>query len=137
MKNRRLLRNLNPTMTFLLLIVVTMFLSGVLSIFNFHTNYSTINPITNSYNSELVEVHNLFSLSGLKEIVTNAVSDFVSFAPLSMLIIVLIGVGIMEKTGFLKVFFTLLTKNMKKYTVTFMVVFNLTLSTTIIKKKTH
>lgn len=123
MKNRRLLRNLNPTMTFLLLIVVTMFLSGILSIFNFHTNYSTINPITNSYNSELVEVHNLFSLSGLKEIVTNAVSDFVSFAPLSMLIIVLIGVGIMEKTGFLKVFFTLLTKNMKKYTVTFMVVF--------------
>ena len=123
MKNKRIFRDLNPTMTFLVLTVITIIMSGILSLFNFHTNYNIVNPITNSYNSELVEVHNLFSLSGLKEIVTSAVSDFVSFAPLSMLIIVLIGVGIMEKTGFLKVFFTSLTKNIKRYTLTFFVIF--------------
>lgn len=123
MNKKRMFRNLNPAMTFLIFTIITIILSGILSIFNFHTNYNTINPITNSYNSELVEVQSLFSLSGMKYIVTHAVSNFVSFAPLSMLIIVLIGIGIMEKTGFLKVFFTLITKRVKKYTLTFLVIF--------------
>ena len=122
MKNRRFLRNLNPTMTILLFTVVTIILSGILSIFNFHTNYSTINTITGTYHNELVEVENLFSLSGLKFIVTRTVSNFVNFAPLSMLIIVLIGIGVMEKTGFLKTFFTIITKRVKKYTLTFIII---------------
>lgn len=123
MKNKRILGKLNPAMTFILLTMLTVILSGILSLINIHANYNTINPITNSYDSNLIEVQNLFSLSGLKYIVTNAVSGFVSFAPLSMLIIVLIGIGVMEKSGFLKTFFTLITKKSKRYTLTFAIIF--------------
>jgi len=123
MKNKRTLRNLNPAMTLVIFTVLTIIISGILALCNFHTNYTTINSITNSYNSELVEVQSLFSLSGLKYIVTHTVNNFVSFAPLSMLIIVLIGIGIMEKTGFLRVFFTMITKRCKKMTLTFFIIF--------------
>ena len=58
-----------------------------------------------------------------KTIVTTAVSGFVNFEPLGALIIVLIGIGILEKTGFLKTFFTMLTRNSKKNTITFILVF--------------
>ena len=38
-----------------------------------------------------------------------------------MLIIILIGIGVMEKSNFLKTSITLLTQNVKKQTVTFVI----------------
>lgn len=131
MKKKRLFRNLNPTMTILLFIIIVMMVSGVLSLLNFHTNYSTINTITGTYHNELVNVENLFSLSGIKFVVSRTVSNFVNFAPLSMLIIVLIGIGVMEKSGFLKTFFTLITKRIKKNTLTFLIIL-LSMATTLL-----
>ena len=72
---------------------------------------------------EIAEVENVFSFEGLKYIFSSTVSNFVNFAPLSSLIIILIGFGVMEKSGFLKTAITFLTKKMKKNTVTFILVF--------------
>ena len=68
-------------------------------------------------------VVSLFNLSGLKYIFTNTVSNFANFTVLSNLIIILIGIGIMEKSGFLKTVITIVTKRVKKKTVTFWLVF--------------
>ena len=113
---------LNPIMTFLILMVVVIVASGILSLIGFESTYNTYNASTGEYTSTMVSVYNLFSLSGLKYIFTSTVSNFVAFTPLSMLIIVLIGIGIMEKSGFLKTSFTLLSKYCKKNTVTFVLV---------------
>ncbi len=113
---------LSPIMTFILLVFITIILSGVLHIFNTQAEYSSVNPVTSELVNNVVEVKSLFSLSGIKHIVTTAVSGFVNFTPLSTLIIVLIGIGVLEKTGFLKTFFTILTRNSKKYTITFLLV---------------
>ena len=69
-----------------------------------------------------VSVTSLFSLSGLKYIFTSTVRNFVNFTPLSSLIIILIGIGVMEKSGFLRTAITLLTKRARKNTVTFVIV---------------
>lgn len=114
---------LSPTMMFILLTGITIVISGVLSFFNLQTEYNTINTVTGKFDNETVEVISLFSLSGLKYIVTTAVSGFANFAPLSMLIIVLIGIGILEKSGFTKTFFTLVTRSAKKNTLTFLLIF--------------
>lgn len=114
---------LSPIMMFMVLTAITIVLSGVLSFFNLQTEYNTINTVTGEFDNEIVEVKSLFSLAGLKYIVTNAVSDFVNFAPLSMLIIVLIGIGILEKSGFTKTFFTIITRKAKKNTLTFLLIF--------------
>ena len=113
---------LHPIMTFLILIVATIILSGILSAFGVEATYKKVNTVTGSYDQILVTVESLFSLSGLKYIFSSTVSNFASFTPLSMLVIVLIGIGIMEKSGFLKTAFTALTQRAPRKTITFFLV---------------
>ena len=110
---------LHPIMAFLILIAVTVIVSGILDVFDASVTYNKINVKTGSYESTLVTVDSLFTLSGLKYIFSNTVSNFVSFTPLSMILIVLIGIGIMDKSGLLDTLFFVFTKKTKKTTVTF------------------
>ena len=114
---------LNPVMTFLILILLTIVLSGFLNLIGFEATYDKINIETGEYIATSESVESLLSLSGIKYIFTSTVSNFTALTPLSMLIIVLIGIGIMEKSGFIKTTFTILTKYCKKYTITFWLVF--------------
>lgn len=113
---------LHPIMTIIIMIGVTILLSGILSALGLQVTARKISTTSLEYNTYIAEVSSLFSLSGLKYIFTSTVSNFIAFAPLSSLIIVLIGIGVMEKSGFLKVTITLLTKNAKKNAVTFALV---------------
>lgn len=110
---------LNPVMTFLILILLTIVLSGFLNLVGFEATYNKIDVSTGEYTVTSESVESLLSLSGIKYIFTSTVSNFTAFTPLSMIIIVLIGIGIMEKSGFIKTTFTILTKYCKKYTITF------------------
>ena len=114
---------LSPIMTFIIMTIVVIVLSGFLHLLNIQAEYSTVNTVSNGVVNNVVEVQNLFSTSGIKHIVTSAVNGFVNFEPLATLIIVLIGLGILEKTGFMRSFFTVLTRNSKKNTVTFILIF--------------
>ena len=110
---------LNPVMTFLILILATILLSGFLNLIGFEATYNKINLTTEEYTVTSESVESLMNLSGIKYIYTSTVSNFTSFTPLSMLLVILIGIGIMEKSGFLKTTFTILTKFCKKNTITF------------------
>ncbi len=110
---------LHPIMAFVVLIIVTIVASGILGALSVSANYNTINSIRGDLDTSTVLVNSLLSLSGLKMIFRTTVSNFASFAPLVNLIIVLIGIGIMDKSGFLESFFTLLTKKASKFRVTF------------------
>lgn len=114
---------LSPIMTFIILIFITLLLSGFLHIINTQGEYTTVNKVSNELINNVVEVKTLFSTKGIKHIITTAVSGFVNFEPLGALIIVLIGIGVLEKTGFTKTFFTILTRNSKRYTITFLLIF--------------
>ena len=114
---------LHPVMTFLILTGVVMIISGVLNLLEFEQVTYSVNQTTLEYTTDIVSVENVFSLSGLKYIFSSTVSNFVNFAPLSSLIIILIEFGVMEKSGFLKTAITFLAKKMKKNTVTFIIVF--------------
>ncbi len=113
---------LSPMLTFIVLTIAVIVLSGVLKFFNVQAEYSTVNTVTNTLTNNVVEIDSLFSLSGLKYIVTNAVSEFVSFTPLSMLLIILIGIGILESSGLMRTALTLLTRNASKNALTFVLI---------------
>ena len=113
---------LNPVMTFLILILGTIVLSGFLNLIGFEATYNKLDIETGEYIATSESVESLLSLSGIKYIFTSTVSNFTAFTPLSTIIIVLIGIGIMEKSGFIKTTFTILTKYCKKYTITFVLV---------------
>ena len=114
---------LSPIMTFIIMTIIVIVLSGFLHLLNIQAEYSTVNTVSNEVVNNVVEVENLFSTSGIKHIVTSAVNGFVNFEPLATLIIILIGLGILEKTGFMRSFFTMLTRNSKRNTVTFILIF--------------
>ncbi len=113
---------LHPVMSFLILSLGVIVLSGILHLFNVQTTFNQINPATGTYQVTTESINSLFNLRGLKYIFTNTVSNFANFTVLPHLIIILLGFGIMEKSGFLKTFITLFTKRAKKTTVTFVLV---------------
>ena len=87
MSNKKNKVSLNPIMTLMILIVVTIVLSGVLALFGVGASYDTIKNST--YESNWVAVESLFNLRGIKYIFQSTVSNFAAFTPLSMLIIIL------------------------------------------------
>lgn len=52
---------------------------------------------------DAVEVVNLLSFAGLRRMLTEAVRNFAAFPPLALVIVVIIGVGVMERSGFIGV----------------------------------
>lgn len=110
---------LHPIMAFLVLIVITLLASGVLGTFGVSASYNTVNSLRGDFDTTTVMVNSLLNLSGLKMIFRTTVSNFASFAPLINILIILIGIGIMDKSGFFEAFFTLLTQKSSKFKVTF------------------
>lgn len=110
---------LNPIMTLLIIIMSIMVLSWIFNLIGLNATYNKINVNTGEYVQTTATVESLISIEGIKYIFSTTVSNFASFTPLSMLIISLIGIGVMEKSGFLKTSITLLTKHSKKTTITF------------------
>ena len=123
MNNLKEKMSLHPVMTFLILTAITMVVSGILNILDFSQYAYSINSTTLEYSMHLSSVENMFSIAGLRYIFSETVANFVSFTPFSTLIIVLIGFGVMEKSGFLKTAISFITKKMKKNTVTFLIIF--------------
>ena len=89
---------LHPIMAILLMIGGTIVLSGILALIGVQATSKTISTTSLEYNTYIAEVSSLFSLSGLKYIFTTTIANFVSFVPLSSLIIVLIGIGVIQKS---------------------------------------
>ncbi len=110
---------MHPIMSFLILIGGVIILSGILDVLDVSVNYSKINAKTGNVETTLVTVESLFNLSGIKYIFSNTVSNFVSFAPLSMLLILLMGISIMDESGFLDTLFFCVTRKLPKYLVTY------------------
>lgn len=123
MKKRKKKIILHPIMAFLILILITILASGLLGLLGVSSTYNVVNTIKGDLDSTTVAVQSLFNLSGLKLIFRTTVSNFVNFAPLSMLIITLIGIGIMDKSGFLQSFFTIVTQKASKFRVTLVLSF--------------
>lgn len=120
---RREKQSMHPLMTYVLLIVGVIVISGFLSVLDIQSTFYKVNSISLNLLPQTEIVNSLFNLSGLKYIFTNTVANFANFTVLSNLIIILMGIGIMDKSGFLQTAITLTTKKLKKKTVTFMFVF--------------
>lgn len=116
-------QSLHPLMAYVALIVITIILSGFLRLLDTQATFYKINEITLDILPETEIVNSLFSLSGIKYIFTQTVLNFANFTVLSNLIILLMGVSILDKSGFLQTAITLTTKRMKRTTVTFIFVF--------------
>ena len=110
-------------MTLFILAGIVVVISGLLALFNVSSTYNAVVADKLDYASTTEAINSLFNLRGIKYIFSNTVLNFANFTVLSHLIIVLLGIGIMEYSGFLRLAIGLLTKKAPKKLITFTIVF--------------
>ncbi len=93
----------HPGIIFMCLFWITAVLSLILSQFN----VSVINPA----NDELVTVQNFFTVDGLYWFLANLITNFTSFPPFGMVLVMTAAVGLCEESGLIE---TLLNEKVKK-----------------------
>ena len=97
---------LNNAVLFIISLIIAVFLLSIIgSIFNWQGEYSKLNLVTGNIESTLVTVESLFSREGIRYIIGNVLSIFMSFTPLIMFLFSMIGIGFAEKTGLFKAVF--------------------------------
>ena len=93
MKQKKELR-IHPALIFLLLTILVMVISSVGNILNIETSYYSVNVRTRDLENHVVHINSLFNRSGIQYLISNMVSNFITFAPLGNLIVGLLGVGV-------------------------------------------
>ena len=135
MCNRRKLKlkkfYFHPITVYLILTFLLLILSAILSAFQMQATYSTISPTTNELETTLVSVENMLNFDGMKYIFSNAMTNFLSFAPLGMLLLTLFGLSIAKSTGFLDTLCKRVLIKIDKKILTFIIVFLATISSLI------
>ena len=114
---------LHPITTFFLLTILVVVLSGIFSLFEMQATYNTVNINTKELEPTLITVENLFSLSGMRYILSNATKNFLSFAPLGTLLVSLIALTIAEASGFIETVTKRYLSKIPRQIFTFLVLF--------------
>ncbi|EJF31889.1 ion transporter [Enterobacter sp. Ag1] len=84
-----------PALIFFYFLLVVMGLSAVLS----QLEFDIVNPVT----QQAVQVNNLLSAEALTLTLSTMVTTFTSFAPLGIVLVAMLGVGVAESSGFINV----------------------------------
>jgi aminobenzoyl-glutamate transport protein len=79
-------------------------------------------------NGETIEVINLLSVEGLHRILLDMVNNYTGFAPLGIVMVAMLGIGVAESSGMIKAAINALLLRAPRKSVTFMIVFTGVLS---------
>ncbi len=106
----------HPATLFLILSILTLIASCVGSLLGWVVEH----PAT----KEIVPVNNLLSTKGLHYILESTVTNFTSFAPLGIVLVAMLGVGIADKSGLISALIRLLVLKTPKQYLTLVLVFS-------------
>lgn len=112
----------HPATLFAILAVVIVIASGIAS----KLGLEVIHPGT----SELVRPVSLLTVAGLHRILTEMVSNFTGFAPLGVVLVAMLGIGVMEASGLIAAALRLLVLSAPRRLLTFVIVLAGVLSNT-------
>ncbi|UCG29054.1 MAG: AbgT family transporter, partial [Bacteroidales bacterium] len=105
----------HPATLFGIFALLILILSAVAYVFDWHA----VHPGTR----ELIKPVNLLSVDGLHRILTEMVTNFTSFAPLGIVMVAMLGIGIAESSGLIGAFIRLIVLSSPKKLLTFVLVF--------------
>lgn len=112
----------HPATLFLIFAVLTLLVSGL----GYFLGWQVVHPATN----KIVLVKNLLSIDGLHFILQKTVTNFTSFAPLGIVLVAMLGIGIAEKSGLIGVLIRKIVLSSPKKLLTFVIVFSGVMSNT-------
>lgn len=91
----------------------------VLSLIGYYLQWEGVNP----GNGETIKIENLLSRDGLHRILLEMVNSYTGFAPLGIVMVAMLGIGIAESSGLIKSSINLLLTKAPESSVTFLIVF--------------
>ena len=83
----------HPTLLFIALSIFVLILSLILS----YTGFSAKHPLT----QEHIYAVNLLDINGIYRILSSAVANFTNFAPVGVVLVIMLGMGVAEHSGLL------------------------------------
>ncbi|PWJ44617.1 AbgT family transporter [Sediminitomix flava] len=113
----------HPATLFAILAAIVVILSAVLSYFGVSAEHP-------AKEGEIIEVFNLLSVEGLHMMMTKLVTNFTGFAPLGVVLVAMLGIGIAEGSGLIGAAIRLLVLKSRPSIITFVVVLAGVLSNT-------
>ncbi len=82
----------NPITLFALLAILVLVLSAILSTFGISVEHP-------GKEGEIVEIKNLLDADGIRYLFTSLADNFVGFAPLGVVLVTMLGIGVAERSG--------------------------------------
>ncbi|MGD2034750.1 MAG: AbgT family transporter [Bacteroidales bacterium] len=105
----------HPATLFLIFALLVPVASLIASVFH----WNTVHPAT----GELIRPVNLLSREGLHLVITGMVSNFTGFAPLGVVVVAMLGIGVAEESGLISALVRLIVLSAPRRILTFVVVF--------------
>ena len=109
----------HPFFLFIILIGVLFVLSFILHLTGLQTTVTTFDPETDRQVVDTVSVVNLFDREIFQNLITNFVKTFIYFAPVGLVTVMIIGVGLAEQTGFFSALIRLIVRKTPPAFVTY------------------
>jgi aminobenzoyl-glutamate transport protein len=109
----------HPVTLFALLALSMILISGLFGVMG----VSVPDPRPSAAEGAVIEAVSLMNAAGLRRILENLVSNFVNFAPLGVVLVAMLGVGIAEKSGLLSAMVRGIVLSAPKHVVTVAIVF--------------
>jgi aminobenzoyl-glutamate transport protein len=106
----------NPATLFALFAIAVLIFSWIGQLLGWQASH----PAT----GEIIQVHNLLSNEGFRRIVLEMVENYTGFAPLGIVMVALLGIGIAESSGLVGAVIRLLVLKSPKKMLTFVLVFS-------------
>ncbi|WP_423128562.1 AbgT family transporter [Gaoshiqia sp. Z1-71] len=106
----------HPATLFALFALAALLLSAV----GYYLNWEVIHPGT----GEVVKPVNLLSHDGIHRVLLDMVENYTGFAPLGIVLVAMLGIGIAEQSGLIDTMIRLLVLNSPKHLLTFVLVFS-------------
>ncbi len=103
----------NPATLFALFAVLILILSGIA----YYFDWTAVHPTT----GEVINPVNLLSKDGLHRIMLEMVHNFTDFAPLGIVIVAMLGIGIAESSGLIGAIIRLLVLSSPRRLMTFVI----------------
>lgn len=112
-----------PLTIFFYLAVAVVIVSGIGSALGWSAAGEMYNSGSGTVEEATVSIVSLFSIKGLQYMLTSAVTNFTSYAPLGFTIVIMLGIGVAESSGYLNGLIRKVVKVTPAALVTPMVVF--------------
>lgn len=121
---------LNSAITFfikmIILVIIVSFVAKILvdtKIIPYDGVISSVNSNTNEIENNIVKINSVLSIDGFKYILGNTVKNFINFPPFVLFIVAMLGIGFLNKTGFIKAFTGVFLQKRNKLLITFLLIF--------------